>query len=304
MNVLSLFDGMSCGQIALERAGIKVDNYFASEIDKQAMSVAKALCPNTKFIGSVLDVSASKLPEIDLLVGGSPCQSFSRSGDGTGFKGKSGLFWEYVRVLREVQETNPNVKFLLENVVMKKEWENIITTALGVSPIEIDSKHFSAQKRRRLYWTNIKVLDIPSYEVVARDIIDTQDSFVELPGDFLWNFEGEWRVRNATKKGYAVVNNYNTINLDFPTSTTRRGRVGVDKFHTLNTGCNQGIFIGGKVKKLTVVECARLQTLRENEIQTLICSKLSEHQMKKILGNGWTIDVIAHIFKGLLDDRN
>jgi DNA-cytosine methyltransferase len=117
MNVLSLFDGMSCGQIALNKLGIKYDNYFASEIDKFAISVTKKNYPNTKHIGSVIDVNGSDLPKIDLLFGGSPCQSFSRAGDGTGFDGKSKLFWEFVRVLKE---TKPKY-FLLENVKMKKE---------------------------------------------------------------------------------------------------------------------------------------------------------------------------------------
>jgi DNA-cytosine methyltransferase len=152
MNVLSLFDGMSCGQIALNKCGIKYENYYASEIDKYAIQISQKNYPDTIRLGDVTKIKGSDLPKIDLLIGGSPCQSFSRSGDGSGFDGKSRLFWEYVRILKEV---NPKY-FLLENVVMKKEWENIITEALGVEPILIDSKFFSAQKRQRLYWTNIK----------------------------------------------------------------------------------------------------------------------------------------------------
>lgn len=128
LNVLSLFDGMSCGQIALERAGIKVNNYFASEIDEKAIYITQKNFPNTKQLGSITELKGSDLPKIDLLFGGSPCQSFSSFGNGKGFNGKSGLFWEFVRVLNE---TNPTY-FLLENVVMKKEWGNIITEALGV----------------------------------------------------------------------------------------------------------------------------------------------------------------------------
>ena len=145
MNVLSLFDGVSCGQLALQRAGVEVENYFASEIDKHAISVTQHHFPNTVQLGSVVGLDTSTLPKIDLLIGGSPCQSFSRSGDNTGFDGKSGLFWEYVRILNETKPTY----FLLENVVMKKEWENIITEAIGVEPVMIDSKFFSAQKRQR-----------------------------------------------------------------------------------------------------------------------------------------------------------
>jgi site-specific DNA-cytosine methylase len=116
MNVLSLFDGMSCGQIALNRIGIKYDNYFASEIEEAPIKVTQYNYPNTKQLGSVLNVKGSNLPKIDLLIGGSPCQSFSNAGKGEGFNGKSGLFWEYIRILKEVQPTF----FLLENVKMKK----------------------------------------------------------------------------------------------------------------------------------------------------------------------------------------
>ena len=142
MNVLSLFDGISCGRMALDRQGFKDIKYFASEIDEAAVKGAKALFPDTTHLGSVLDVKASDLPPIDLLIGGSPCQSFSRSGDGSGFDGSSKLFWEYVRLLREIQEYNPNVKFLLENVVMKKEWEQIITDAR-----ETSRKHFETKMK-------------------------------------------------------------------------------------------------------------------------------------------------------------
>lgn len=137
MNVLSLFDGMSCGQIALNKIGIEYENYFASEIDKYAIQVTQNNYPNTKQLGSVLDVKAENLPKIDLLIGGSPCQSFSNIGNGKGFDGKSSLFWEYVRVLNEVKPKY----FLLENVVMKKEWEDIISEALGVKPIMINSNY-------------------------------------------------------------------------------------------------------------------------------------------------------------------
>ena len=123
MNVLSLFDGMSCGQIALNKLGIKYDNYFASEIDKYAIKVTQNNYPNTKQIGSVTEVKGEDLPKIDLLFGGSPCQSFSRAGDGSGFDGSSKLFWEYVRILKE---TKPKY-FLLENVIMRKEWEQVIS---------------------------------------------------------------------------------------------------------------------------------------------------------------------------------
>ena len=186
MNVLSVFDGISCGRMALDRLNIEVTNYFASEINESAIKGAKALYPNTKHLGSVLDVKASDIPPIDLFIGGSPCQSFSRSGDGSGFDGSSKLFWEWLRLLKEIQSYNPDVKFLLENVVMKKEWEQIITDELGVEPILIDSTLVSAQKRQRLYWTNIEAVCKPADRgITTIDIIDEEDSFIDMPEDFI-----------------------------------------------------------------------------------------------------------------------
>ena len=151
INVLSLFDGMSCGQIALDKLGIKVDNYFASEIDSSAIEVTNNNYPRTNQVGDILNLSGQDLPRIDLLFGGSPCQTFSSAGNGTGFDGESGLFFEFVRVLNEVNPTY----FMLENVVMKKEWMNAISDILGVQPIKIKSNLLGAQNRVRLYWTNI-----------------------------------------------------------------------------------------------------------------------------------------------------
>ena len=179
MNVLSLFDGCSGGQQALDRLGMKVDNYYASEIDKYAIQVTMANYPNTIQLGSVVDVDVSKLPKIDLLCGGSPCQSFSFAGKRKGmstkdnieiltleyylqlksqnfeFEGQSYLFWEYMRILSDIKKVNPDVKFLLENVMMGEKWQRILTQAIGINPIEINSSLLSAQNRRRLYWTNI-----------------------------------------------------------------------------------------------------------------------------------------------------
>lgn len=157
MNVLSLFDGISCGRVALERAGIPVENYFASEIDKFAMQVSKANWPDIQHIGDVCSVHASSLPKIDLLIGGSPCQGFSFAGKGLNFNDpRSALFFEYVRILNEIRKTNPDVIFLLENVPMKREHQMVISKYLGVEPIEINGALVSAQNRRRLFWTNIK----------------------------------------------------------------------------------------------------------------------------------------------------
>jgi len=295
MNVLSLFDGMSCGQLALKKAGIKVDTYYASEVDKYAIQVAEKNFPNTIHIGSALDIEGWKFgsEKIDLLIGGSPCQSFSRSGDGSGFDGKSKLFWEYVRILNEVKPKY----FLLENVVMKKEWEDIITKALGVEPIMIDSKFFSAQKRQRLYWTNIPFdKDIKDMNVNISDILCECDTDVVINNhDVVLEKVGDsFKVKNATKLGYLIANDGDCINLEVPKSNTRRGRVSVGKSNTLNTACNYGVVVGGNLRKLNITELERLQTLPDG-----YTSGVSETQRKKMIGNGWTVDVIAHIFKGL-----
>lgn len=157
MKVLSLFDGMSCGQIALNRCGIKYDNYFASEIKAHAIKVTQHNYPNTIQLGDIRNVKADDLPIIDLIIGGSPCQDFSRGNrEREGLDGvKSGLFFEYVRLLKECKEKNPDVKFLLENVVMELDDNNFITRTVGVDPIRINSGLVSAQLRDRFYWTNI-----------------------------------------------------------------------------------------------------------------------------------------------------
>ena len=178
MNVLSLFDGMSCGQIALNRAGIEYDKYFASEIDDNAIKITQHNYPNTIQIGNVEFVTKDMLNcNIDLLIGGSPCQSFSNAGRGDGFKGESGLFWEFVRLLKE---TKPKY-FMLENVKMKKEWEQIITNALNVEPILINSSLLSAQNRERLYWTNIPNVELPKDKgLKLEDVINNNYEFKPL----------------------------------------------------------------------------------------------------------------------------
>ena len=172
MNVLSLFDGISCGQIALERAGIKVDNYFASEIDKYAIKVTQKNYPNTIQLGDVCNIKCNELPKIDLLIGGSPCQGFSFAGKQLNFNDpRSKLFFEFVRILKEVKPKY----FLLENVKMKKEYQNVISEHLGVEPIEINSALVSAQDRKRLYWTNIPNINKPDDKgILLSDILETE----------------------------------------------------------------------------------------------------------------------------------
>lgn len=171
MNVVSYFDGGSCGQVALDSLGFKIDNYFAYEIKPHAIKLTQTNYPNTKQMGSVIDADLSILPKTNVLIGGSPCQSFSIAGDGSGFDGKSGLFWEFVKAKEFLK---PDY-FFLENVKMKKEWQQVITDALGVEPIAINSKLFTAQNRPRLYWTNIPFDEnIIDKEVYLKDVVEIE----------------------------------------------------------------------------------------------------------------------------------
>ncbi|NLB86027.1 MAG: DNA cytosine methyltransferase [Bacteroidales bacterium] len=199
MNVLSLFDGMSCGQIALKEQGISVKNYYASEIDKYAIKVTQHNFPDTIQLGCVTKINISELKPIDLLIGGSPCTDLSIAGSmkgmsttenkeittleqylklkhkGVKFHGQSYLFWEYVRVLRDIQKYNLDVLFLLENVAMKKKWERLISETLGLFPVKINSALVSAQNRNRLYWTNIKTKKVGLFGEIHSDIPQPED---------------------------------------------------------------------------------------------------------------------------------
>ena len=189
MNVLSLFDGMSCGRIALERLGIQVDNYYASEIDKYAIQVSQANYPDIIQVGDVTELDTSTLPKIDLIMGGSPCQGFSFAGKQLAFDDpRSALFFEFVRC---VEELKPKY-FLLENVRMKKEYLDVISEYMGVEPIMINSALVSAQNRVRYYWTNIPGIEQPEDRgMVLRDILETNASNEYLAGENLQkNYKG------------------------------------------------------------------------------------------------------------------
>ena len=189
MNVLSLFDGMSCGRIALDRLGINVDNYYASEIDKYAMTVSTANYPDIIQVGDVTKLDTSTLPKIDLIMGGSPCQGFSVAGKGLAFDDpRSALFFEFVRCIKELKPKY----FLLENVNMKKEWLAVITEYMGVEGIKINSALVSAQNRNRWYWTNIPGIEQPEQRgIVLRDILETNASNEYLAGENLQkNYKG------------------------------------------------------------------------------------------------------------------
>ena len=181
MNVLSLFDGMSCGRIALDRLGIKVDNYYASEIDKYAMKVSEANYPDIIQVGDITALDLSTLPKIDLIMGGSPCQGFSFAGKQLAFDDpRSALFFEFVRCVKELKPKY----FLLENVRMKKEYLDVISEYMGVEPIMINSALVSAQNRVRYYWTNIPGIEQPEQRgIVLRDILETNPDNYTLMSD-------------------------------------------------------------------------------------------------------------------------
>lgn len=429
MNVLSLFDGISCGQMAFHRAGIPVENYYASEIDKNAIKVTQINWPNTIQLGDITQIHASTLPgPVDIIVGGSPCQGFSVAGKQLNFEDpRSKLFFEFVRL---IDECKPKY-FLLENVKMKKEYQDIITKYMGVEPIEINSSLVSAQNRKRLYWTNIPNITQPSdkkiflkdivlentlvnrgkslcidanyfkggnmkqyfeksrrqmvFDILKEYIVPMDNSLVILDNEikngkigyfyndsqtnYVYNIHnkavtllgesigcatkiGQYylesisdnekqilsvgddglRVKQATKKGYNIAELGDSINFSLPTSKTRRGRVGKQKAQTLDTQCNQGVVLDneylfgcitpdrlnkrqngqrfndgnkfytltaqdrhgiltkGYIRKLTPVECERLQTLPDN-----YTSSISNTQRYRTIGNGWTVDVVAHI---------
>lgn len=277
-NVLSLFDGMSCGQIALNKLGIKYDNYYASEIDEPAMSVTQFNYPNTIQMGSITELQSSQLPKIDLLFGGSPCQSFSNAGNGKGFDGKSGLFYDFVRLLKECKPTY----FLLENVKMKKEWQDIISEELGVQPIKINSNLVSAQNRERLYWTNIPVVGLPDdKKIYIEDILDT-------------NFDSKYwlKERNAEllSKKVNIEGAPDICCIDVYNKKFKKDR----KSPTLTLPHHNSLRLlqDGKFRKLTPNECERLQTVPVDYTNTGI----ADIHRYSMLGNGWTVDVIAFIF--------
>jgi len=350
MNVLSLFDGCSCGQQALERSNIKVNNYFASEIDKYAIKVTMANYPNTIQLGSVVDVKGADLPKIDLLIGGSPCQSFSFAGkrkgmatkcnqeiltleqylelkeDGFQFEGQSYLFWEYVRILNEVKPKY----FLLENVLMEEKWSKIITKTLGVHQIEINSNLLSAQNRRRLYWTNIglkpaglfgdleSIIEQPKDKgILIKDILESDvDEKYFLSEKRINTSQKSKRavpfINEETKKFNCLLANYSKTptdaqyiihNLqkrspDMPSLKNNPNAGGSGhlsrkdgKTYCLDTACGQAVEYKSNIRRLTPIECERLQTMKDN-----YTNHVSDTQRYKMIGNGWTVEIIKHIF--------
>jgi DNA (cytosine-5)-methyltransferase 3A len=441
INVLSLFDGMSCGQQALERCGIDIENYYASEIDKYAIQVTMANYPNTIQLGSVINVDGYSLPKIDLLMGGSPCQSFSFAGkrkgmatkceteiltldhylelkaEGYEFEGQSYLFWEYMRLLNECKPKY----FLLENVEMGEKWEKVLSKAIGLNGIHINSSLVSAQNRKRIYWTNIgmqpsglfgdltSIIEQPKdKKILLKDILEMEvdekyylsekmvNCLIKRPKEYdvfkpvELHSESKSKCINARlfkmgsgdnyikidKKGNIKDNqdkascftagghsggNHSDMDLivhnTMPrSSTTGKGGTGHlsrndgktycldtsntnavevvlkksnvqiektivknkfyenevkgldfynqskhDKMPTLANPSHGhlGVFDTSRIRRLTPIECERLQTVADN-----YTAHVSDSQRYKMLGNGWTIDVIAHILSYMIHDEN
>ena len=282
MNVLSLFDGMSCGQIALNRVGIDYENYFASEIKPHAIQTTQHNYPNTIQVGDITKLNGKELPQIDLLIGGSPCQDFSRANrkqDGLDGE-KSGLFWEYVRLLKE---TEPKY-FLLENVRMKQEWQDIISEELGVKPVRINSSLVSGAMRDRFYWTNIPMDGLPKdkginfqslidYGYTERDkclcLLESYSRPMKTPSKIARRYfkYGFWQVIFRDEE------TYNILKDDFELATT------------------------DDVRYMNKNEMERVQTIPVGYTELL-----SRNDAACLLGDGWTVDVIAHIFEGLKKD--
>jgi DNA (cytosine-5)-methyltransferase 3A len=281
---------MSCGQAALNRAGVKYDNYYASEIEDSAIAIALKNFPNTIHIGSVVDIKPKSLPQIDLIMFGSPCTDLSRAGKGLGmrttcgikvttlkqylslkkegkeFHGQSYLFWEAIRVLKALKPKY----FLLENTLMDQEWRDIISKELGVEPVKINSSLLSAQNRERLYWTNLPGFKMPKDKGIL--LTDLYPNTISAG------------IRGRKYKG----DDFYT-----PTLTTRKD----GKANCLVTSPSRTNLIidnNGDLKTISIEQAEVLQTLSKGYTDLKGVSKAARYKM---IGNGWTVDVITHFFK-------
>lgn len=333
MNVLSLFDGISCGRVALERAKIKVAKYYSSEIDKYAIQIANKNYPQDQEnrLGDVTKWREWDIDwtNIDLLIGGSPCQGFSFAGKQLNFDDpRSKLFFEYVDILNHIKKFNPNLKFLLENVKMKQEYEEIISDYLGVQPIKINSSLVSAQNRKRLYWTNIpgvtqpqdkgiKLNEILENEVNEKFYISTEKAIqicnieakkgkigyfgTDSQGQRIYTIHDKSVTISALGGGWGAKTGLYWIPCITPDRVNKRQngqrfKPSNAKFYTLTAQDKHGILINGQIRKLTPLECERLQTLPDNYTKS---NGVIDNNRIKALGNGWTVDIIAHILKGI-----
>ena len=330
ITVLSLFDGMSCWRLALERAWIPVENYWACEIDKYAAQVSRNNRDDVFHLWDVRDLSWWDFSEdvcwepIDLLIGGSPCQWFSSAGKGLNFEDpRSKLFFEFVRILKEA---HPRY-FLLENVKMKKERQNIISEHLfGIQAVEIDSTLVSAQRRKRLYrvwkrnedWTYSQVVISQPEDkgILLKDILEQ-----EVDPKFYLSDKAIELMIKYLKPDYEITGKSNTLTTELAHTIGKnmspklvaetgvalynrahwrfRGSIHADKSPTIRCQVNGNVLCLTRdfLRRLTPIECERLQTLPDD-----YTAGVSDSQRYKMLGNGWTVDVIAHIFREMFKD--
>lgn len=281
MNVLSLFDGISAGQLALKRAGINVTNYFSSEIDKYAIQTTQYNFPNTIQLGDVETIDLEGLPKIDLLLAGSPCQGFSISGKQLGFDDpRSRLFYEFVKVLRKIKPTY----FLLENVVMKKDFIKIINESVGVEPVLINSNLVSAQNRKRNYWTNFPIREIEDREIYLDSILEEfgNPSIISSDGKDGERWIQSLRVNGGKKSNTLTSEGFAKLGV----STMQPGKY-VDFY-------NNRYLKNWHFRAYTAKEYAMLQNFDISYF-----NGLSEYRIKRLLGNSWTVDLIAEILKNI-----
>lgn len=297
INVLSLCDGMSCGQIALKELNIDVDNYYASEIDKNAIKVTQDNFPNTIQLGDVIALSEDgkklkELPKIDLIMFGFPCRSLSNATAGrkeynNGLKGVSGIFYNCLKIMNWLKANNNyDIKFLIENVNSNNKKDlNIVSELVGVAPVLINSNLFSAQDRERLYWTNIEIDPLPiSCDKVLKDIMDKdvkEEYFYKQ--DFIYHGDEKKVCATLNIKGHDILKRVNNKEFKSPTLTSCRGG---------NT--QKKVFDNGKCRKLTENEYRKLQTIPDWYIMNV-----AKSHIYNMCGDGWTIEVIKHILKNL-----
>jgi site-specific DNA-cytosine methylase len=297
INVLSLCDGMSCGQIALKELNIDVDNYYASEIDKNAIKVTQDNFPNTIQLGDVIALSEDEktlkeLPKIDLIMFGFPCRSLSNATAGrkeynNGLKGVSGIFYNCLKIMNWLKANNNyDIKFLIENVNSNNKKDlNIVSELVGVAPVLINSNLFSAQDRERLYWTNVEIDPLPiSCDKVLKDIMDKdvkEEYFYKQ--DFIYHGDEKKVCATLNIKGHDILKRVNNKEFKSPTLTSCRGG---------NT--QKKVFDNGKCRKLTENEYRKLQTIPDWYIMNV-----AKSHIYNMCGDGWTIEVIKHILKNL-----
>jgi len=344
MNVLSTFNGMGCIWYALDRAGIKVNKRYSSEIDKYANQSNDIAYPDTIHLGDITSIKARYIENIDLFVGGSPCQGFSFAGKQLNFNDpRSALFFEYVRLWNEIEEINPNAKFILENVNMKKEYLRVISEYMGVFPVRINSNLVSAQNRDRWYWTNIKTKKVGLFCELWSDIPQPEDKGIMLKDVLQPESEVDDKYYLSDKLTKSLLSHANNRNQSFTTHADngkakcitvshlkqnldsnyvcvsmigrRIDEKGIRKDNNKNipavqrletntdgkTNCITSVSKdnlltdGYRLRRLTPIECGKLQTFKEEEVQRLIDGGLSDTQLYKQFGNGWTIDIFTHM---------